>query len=125
MSGRNGVKFEDTHPDKVLSVISGGSGWFGTNDVEHYHYHAPADALAKRVNFGPLARVIIPTVEQDPTDELIAAMQGVLQSNDLDAWAPVAIGLYNIINLPSNRRFDTRVPAHGIAGEHDPERRNP
>ena len=79
-------------------MISGGSGWFGTNDVEHYHYHyhAPADALAKRVNFGPLARVIIPTVEQDPTDELIAAMQGVLQSNDLDAWAPVAIGLYNI-----------------------------
>ena len=83
-----------------------------------------ADALAKRVNFGPLARVIIPTVEQDPTDELIAAMQGVLQSNDLDAWAPVAIGLYNIINLPSNRRFDTRVPASGIAGEHDQERRN-
>lgn len=70
------------------------------------------------------SRVIIPTGEQDPTDELIAAMQGVLQSNDLDAWAPVAIGLYNIINLPSNRRFDTRVPASGIAGEHDQERRN-
>ena len=53
MGVRNGVKFEDTHPDKVLSVISGGSGWFGTNDVEHYH--APANALAKRVNFGPLS----------------------------------------------------------------------
>jgi hypothetical protein len=37
MGVRNGVKFEDTHPDKVLSVISGGSGWFGTNNVEHYH----------------------------------------------------------------------------------------
>jgi pimeloyl-ACP methyl ester carboxylesterase len=112
------IKFAALHPDRVLSLVVGGSGWSGESDANNYR--AISKSLAQGGSLGSFMRTFSP----DISDEEIAGIDAMFEQQDKDALAAVAGGMENIVNLPAEAFSTFNFPVLGIAGENDPERGN-
>lgn len=122
MGAEIGLRLAVEHPGRVRSLVIGGSGWSGQADAENYQ--KLADSLDEGASFGPIVRAMTPPGQPEPTAEEIAAMDQMLQGQDVAALASVARGMADIVNLSAGEVSAITVPVLGIAGEHDPERGN-
>ncbi len=118
MGAEIAIKFGTLYPDRVLSLVAGGSGWSGESDARNYRLITKS--LAEEGGLGGVIRSVMP----DISEVEIAKMDAILLLQDTDALAAVSSGMEQIINLPADvlQRFD--FPVLGIAGELDPERGN-
>jgi len=110
------------HPERVLSLGLGGSGWSGQADYENYRLMA--DSLDKSASFGPVLREMTPAGDKGPTDEEISAIDEMLQNQDIHALIAVARAMSEIINITEVELKNLGIPVLGISGELDPERGN-
>ena len=110
------------HPDRVQSVVIGGSGWSGQQDEQNYQNIA--NSLAEADSFGPMIRAMNPVGQPEPTAESIAQIDQLLAGQDIDALVCIASAMGEIINLPAAAVSEIQVPVLGIAGEHDAEKAN-
>jgi pimeloyl-ACP methyl ester carboxylesterase len=118
MGAEIAIKFGTLYPDRLLSLVAGGSGWSGESDA--HNYRVLEKSLAEEGGLGGVLRSVMP----DISDAEIAEMDAILSLQDTDALAAASSGMGQIINLPAEvlQRFD--FPVLGIAGELDPERGN-
>ena len=110
------------HPGRVQSLVAGGSGWSGRQDVETYRM--VSDALTQTGSFASVLRTMTPDGEPEPTDATIAELDAMLQGQDTTALAAVARAMDELIDLPEAAIAGIGVPVLGITGELDPERGN-
>ena len=122
MGAEIALKLTTVHPDRVSSLLMGGSGWSGP--PEYALYRGLGDALEESGSFAPLLRALAPENAAPPSDEEIAAMDELLAGNDLDALTAVAREMNGIIDVTAEELANLEVPVLGIAGENDPERAN-
>jgi pimeloyl-ACP methyl ester carboxylesterase len=118
MGAEIAIKFGTLYPDRVLSLVAGGSGWSGEGDA--HNYRVLAKSLAEEGGFGGAIRSVMP----DISEAEIAEMDAILSVQDTDALAAVCSGMEQIINLPADVLQRLHFPVLGIAGELDPERGN-
>lgn len=118
MGAEIAIKFGALYPDRVLSLVAGGSGWSGESDA--LNYRSIAKSLGEEGGLGGMLRSVAP----DISDEEIAEMDAILAAQDTDALAAVASGMDEVINLPAEVLQRFAFPVLGIAGEDDPEREN-
>ncbi|MEM7018754.1 MAG: alpha/beta hydrolase [Pseudomonadota bacterium] len=122
MGAEIALKLTTEYPDRVLSLSMGGSGWSGEND--YALYQGLSKSLGESASFGPMIRAMTPAGQSGPTDEEIAAMDTLLQGQDIAALTAVAQAMKGIINVTQAELSTVQVPVLGVAGEHDPERGN-
>ena len=91
------------HPDRVGSLVIGGSGWSGLADSENYQQLA--DSLEVSASFGPIVGAMTPPGQPEPTAEEIAAMDPMLEGQDIAALVSVARAMADIINLSTEEMF--------------------
>jgi pimeloyl-ACP methyl ester carboxylesterase len=125
MGAEIALKVATQYPDRVRSLVLGGSGWSSKGDYDAT-YKLIADSLEKSVSFGDFLRATTPAGVPEPTDATIASFDRFLKGNDVDVAALVAVArsMINIIDLSPQQLANIQVPVLGIAGEGDPERGN-
>ena len=118
------LKFGVTYPDRVLSLVMGGSGWSGEPDAENYSLLG--ESLATHQSFGPALRAMAGDGASSDaiTDADIAEIDVLLQSQDIEALAVVAKAMPQNLNLAEADISAIEFAIMGLAGEHDPERAN-
>ena len=114
------------HPDRVRSLIIGGSGWSEAHESETYR--RVAESLRDHGSIGPAVRWMHAHSPAGPltppTDAEIAEMEGYMQSQDLAVLSAVAASMHEIVNLSRDQVAAIGIPVLGIAGSEDPERYN-
>ncbi|MGD9739961.1 MAG: alpha/beta fold hydrolase [Bauldia sp.] len=125
MGAEIALRFTVEHPEAVLSLTVGGSGWSGAPEYELYQYVGMS--LGAATSFAEWVR----SMQPDLTDDQFAAlreglaMQGVNDATqDMPALAAVATAMDGLIFLTEEQITAIGVPVLGIAGELDPERAN-
>jgi pimeloyl-ACP methyl ester carboxylesterase len=113
------LKLATRHPDRVRSLVMGGSGWSGKPELQIYRQLA--DSLNSSASFGPLLHSLTPSGQPGPTDDEIASLDRLLQGQDIKALVAAASAMDQIIDVSRVELSSTQVPVLGIAGEHDPE----
>ncbi len=109
------------YPDRVDAVVAAGSGWSGSADEANYL--SLGKSLESSGSFGPMLENAWPE-GQAPSMEDIAAVDALLEGNDVMALAKVAASMGEIINLTEAAVRDISVPTLAITGEFDAERAN-
>ena len=122
MGAEIGLKLATQYPERVQSLVLGGSGWSGKSD--NALYQLIAESLEKSGSVGDVLRAITPAGHPEPTDATIASADELLKGNDIEALVAVAKSMGNIIDLSSQQLSDIQIPVLGIAGENDRERGN-
>lgn len=114
------------YPERVRSLIIGGSGWSEAHESETYR--RVAESLRDHGSIGPAVRWMNAHSPAGPftppTDEQIAEIDGVLRSQDVAALSAVAASMHEIVNLSRAQVAAIGVPVLGITGSEDPERYN-
>lgn len=115
------------YPERVRSLIIGGSGWTGSLMSEVYT--RSADALEVHGSLGPALKWMNARMPggpfPPPTDEEIALIdEGLKKTQDIKALRSVMGSMPEIVNLSRDEVAAISVPVLGITGEHDPERSN-
>ena len=122
MGAEIGLRLAVEDPNRVRSIVIGGSGWSGEADANNYK--KLASSLEEEASFGPMARAMTQAGQPEPTAEDIEAMDQMLQGQDVPALIGVARGMAEIVNLSTDEVSAIAVPVLGITGEHDAERGN-
>ena len=112
------LKFLTQYPDRVRSVVVGGSGWSGKKEADLYAL------LADSLDEGDGLGLVLKTLNPGTTDEEIASANEMLEGQDVRALASVTRAMRELTNLTQGELSAVGVPMLGIAGEHDPERPN-
>ena len=115
------------YPERVRSLIIGGSGWSGSQMSETYT--RTADSLEAHGSIGPAIKRMYAEMPggpfPPPSDEEIARLdEGIIKGQDVKALQAVMWSMPDIINLSKDEVETISVPVLGITGEHDPERSN-
>lgn len=115
------------YPERVRSLIIGGSGWSGSLMSEVYT--RSADALEEHGSLGPALKWMYAEMPggpyPSPSDEEIALIdEGLRNTQDVKALQAVMWSMPDIINLSKDEVAAISLPILGITGEHDPERSN-
>lgn len=115
------------YPQRVRSLIVGGSGWSGMHESETYT--RLADSLQAHGSVGPGIRWMYTESPggpfPEPTDEEVAVFDELfLKEQDTKALQAVMWSMRDIVNLSNDEVAAISVPVLGITGEHDPERYN-
>lgn len=125
MGAEIALKFTVAHPERVLSLTVGGSGWSGTPEAEFYGFVGMS--LADNASFADWIRAMDPTM----TDEIFGYMVAALEANGIRqegqvtrALADVALAMAGLIDLTAEEIAAIGVPVLGITGELDAERPN-
>lgn len=116
------IKFGTLYPDRVRSLVAGGSGWSLESDANNYRL------IAKSLKEGSGLGGVINSLGNGDQYEIssleIAMYDAMLLLEDTDALAAVSAGMEQLINLSADALASLDFPVLGIAGEHDPEREN-
>jgi pimeloyl-ACP methyl ester carboxylesterase len=120
MGAEIALKLTTQHPDRVKSLVLGGSGWSGKSGDAVYQQLA--ESLEKSASLGHFLRATTPTGIPEPTDATIASFDELLEGNDIEALVAVAKSMGSILDLSPQEVSDIRIPVLGISGENDPER---
>ena len=114
------------YPQRVRSLIIGGSGWSEAHESETYR--RIGESLRDRGSIGPAVRWMNAQSPAGPftppTDEQIAEFDGFLRSRDVAALSAVAASMHEIVNLSRDQVAAIGVAVLGITGSEDPERYN-
>lgn len=114
------------YPDRVRSLVIGGSGWSEAHESETYR--RVAESLRDHGGIGPALRWMNEHSPAGPfappTDEQIAEIDGFLGSQDVAALSAVAASMHEIVNLSRDQVAAIGVPVLGFSGSEDPERYN-
>lgn len=125
MGAEIALKLTVEHPEAVLSLTVGGSGWSGPAEYESYQFVGMS--LGDTDSFAAWIRNMNPEM----TDESFGFLVGLLEAHGIRedgqntrALADVALGMNGLINLTEEEIAAIDVPVLGIAGELDVERPN-
>ena len=114
------------YPDRVRSLIIGGSGWSEAHESETYR--RVGESLRDHGSIGPAVRWMNAHSPAGPfappTDEQIAEIDGFFQTQDVATLSAVAASMHEIVNLSRDQVAAIGVPVLGITGSEDPERYN-
>ena len=114
------------HPERVRSLVIGGSGWSEGHESETYT--RVGESLRESGGIGPALRWMHANSPAGPfpppTDAEIAETDGLFRSQDATALAAVAASMREIVNLTREQVAGIRVPVLGITGSADPEAYN-
>lgn len=118
MGAEIALRFATWHPDCVRSLVIAGSGWSQQTDADNYTMMS--QALIEKGSFAEVLQSWSP----DASDEEIAAIASLMDSQDPAVLAAVAAGMPDILCLPADAFSTLTIPTLGLAGEFDPERAN-
>ena len=111
------------HPDRVASLVMGGSGWSGSAEADVYE--SLGNALRSEGSMRSVMAARSPQGEDTPDFEAtVASVHQMLTNQDVQAIAGVALGMRPLVDLPATALEAVDVPVLGISGETDPERPN-
>ena len=126
MGAEIALRLVTEYPERVRSLIVGGSGWSGELMVETYT--RIGGSLEEHGSIGPVMRWMYAESPGGPfpapTDAEIAQFDEFFKSQDVAALVAVTQSMPEIINLSKDEVGAIRVPVLGISGENDPERHN-
>jgi pimeloyl-ACP methyl ester carboxylesterase len=124
MGGFVAGKVRELYPDRLLSFVIGGSGWYRSGDPAIANLTGPdiADSLEKTGDFKFMLRTFeanrVPPVPESQIEERNARM---MEGNDSKALAAVMRGWDSFAVAEASLRANT-VPALAIIGSDDPIR---
>ncbi|MYE81080.1 MAG: alpha/beta hydrolase [Gammaproteobacteria bacterium] len=114
------------YPQRVRSLIIGGSGWSEAHESETYR--RIGESLRDHGSIGPAVRWMNAQSPAGPftppTGEQIAEFDGFLRSQDVAALSAVAASMHEIVNLSRDQVAAIGVAVLGITGSEDPEQYN-
>ena len=115
------------YPERILSLVIGGSGWSGSQISETYT--RSADSLDAHGSLGPALKQMYAEMPggpfPPPSDEEIALIDDeITKDQDVKALQAVMWSMQDIINLSKDEVSAISIPVLGITGEFDPERSN-
>ncbi len=114
------------YPERVRSLVIGGSGWSEAHESETYR--RLGESLLDHGTIGPAVRWMNAHSPggpfPPPTDEQIAELDGFFRSHDVAALSAVAVSMHEIVNLSRHQVAAIAVPVLGITGSEDRERYN-
>jgi pimeloyl-ACP methyl ester carboxylesterase len=126
MGAEIALKLVTEHPDRVRSLVAGGSGWSPAEAFEVYEFAAMG--FADSPTLADSMRAMTPP---EVTDEQFAFMLDAFEQHGIDtanadtgALGSVARSMIEIIDLPEEDVAAIDVPVLGIVSENDPERPN-
>lgn len=127
MGAETALKLATTHPDRVLSLVIGGSGWSGADEIQTYGFIA--DALGNVDTFGDFMTAMTPDDEGASEEEMTAGLamlsaHGIATDQDAAPLAATASAMHQLLGLGSDELEAIPFPVLGIAGEADGERAN-
>lgn len=125
MGAEIALKFTVEHPERVLSLTVGGSGWSGELEYETYQYIGMS--LGDMMSFADWIRAMDPQMSDEQFGYLVAMLEahGIRgEGQDTRALADAALGMNGLIDLTEEEIAAIAVPVLGIAGELDVERPN-
>ena len=124
MGAEIALKLATKHPERVRSVVAGGSGWSPAEAYEVYSYAAMS--LDTATTLGESVQAMMPP---EVTDEQIAFLLGTMERHGIDiendgpaALASVARSMDELIDLTELEVAGIDVPVLGIVSENDSER---
>lgn len=106
------------HPDRVLSLVLGGSGWIGPETVWVEQLRQQSEALEDLEPGQSIASVLSPPGVPGPPPDVQAEMQEKVEANDPRALAAVSRQLPEIWITEAELRKN-RVPTLAFIGELD------
>jgi pimeloyl-ACP methyl ester carboxylesterase len=125
MGAEIALKFTSEHPERVRSLVAGGSGWSEESKAAEL-YEPTAMGLAGSATFAEAVRSMLPP---EVTDEQFAGMLGVFEQHGIDtanpdttALALAARSMSEIVDLSEEDVAAISVPVLGIVNEADYER---
>lgn len=114
------------YPQRVRSLVIGGSGWSEAHESETYR--RIGESLRDDGSIGPAVRWTNAHSPAGPftppTDEQIAEFDGFFRRQDVAALSAVAMSMHEIVNLSRDQVAAIGIPVLGITGREDPERYN-
>lgn len=123
MGAEIALKVATEHPDRVRSVVAGGSGWSPIEAFDVYAY--AADSLETAPSYGEMVRSMMPP--EVPAEQIAffldsMAAHGIdLENEDTAPLASVARSMAEIIPLAEEDVAAIDLPVLGIAAETDSE----
>ena len=123
MGAEIALKVATAHPDRVRSIVAGGSGWSPIEAYDVYSYAAMG--LDDAPSYGEMLRSMMPA--EAPEEYLgffldTMAAHGIeLDNEDTAPLASVARSMDEVIALPEDAVAAIEVPVLGIAAETDSE----
>jgi pimeloyl-ACP methyl ester carboxylesterase len=127
MGAETALKLVTEHPDRVLSLVVGGSGWSG--DEEKQTYEFISGALGDVETFGDFMASMSTGDENMSEDEQMAGFamltsHGISPMQESAPLAATAGEMHKLIGLSGSQLSAISVPVLGITGETDEEREN-
>ncbi len=126
MGAEIALKLATEHPDRVRSLIAGGSGWSPAEAYEVYSFAAMG--FAEAPTLGDSIRALMPS---EVDEETIAFLLGAMEEHGIDtanpdtaALALAALSMDELIPLAEEDVAAIDVPVLGISSETDSERPN-
>jgi pimeloyl-ACP methyl ester carboxylesterase len=115
LGGTLGCKCLEVAPERLWSVVLGGSGWIRKGDGA-YRSWTPLAEMLERVRLGEtLSSYFWPNPDTRPPQEI----QDLVDRNDPAALAALARGMLEVA-VAEDALKANRVPTLAICGEHDP-----
>ncbi|MEE8245324.1 MAG: alpha/beta hydrolase [Pseudomonadales bacterium] len=112
------LKLATQYPDRVRSVVVGGSGWSGKPEAALYALLA--DSLDEGAGLG----LALKSLNPETTDAEIASANEMLQGQDTQALAGVTRAMHELTDVSHGELSAIGAPVLALAGEQDPERPN-
>ena len=126
MGAEIALKVATEHPDRVRSLVAGGSGWSPQEAFDVYAFAAMG--LEEAATFGASVEAMMPP---EVTDEQLTFLMDALEQHGIEidnedtaALASVARSMDEIIPLSEKAIADIDVPVLGISSENDSELAN-
>lgn len=123
MGAEIALKLATEYPERVRSLVAGGSGWSPAEAYEVYQFASMG--LESAATFGESVTAMMPPeVTEEQMAFLLDSMEqhGIETDNeDTAALANVARSMNEIIDLPEEAVAAIEVPVLGIASENDSE----
>ena len=118
------LKLAVEHPERVRSLVTGGSGWSSAEAYEVYEFAAMGFEAAPTPG-DSVRSMMPPEVPEEQITYLLDAMaqHGIeIDNPDTGALASVARSMDELIDLPEQEVAGIDVPVLGIVSENDSER---
>lgn len=125
MGAEIALKLTVDHPEAVLSLTVGGSGWSGAPEYEFYQFIGMS--LGETTSFAGWIRNMDPEMTDEAFGYLVAMLEahGIHEEGqDTRALADASLGMNGLIDLTEEEIAAINVPVLGITGELDMERPN-
>jgi pimeloyl-ACP methyl ester carboxylesterase len=118
MGGFIALKLAATHPDRVLTVTTGGAGW--SERTDHAFLDELADSLEQGKGLGPLLVALTPEGQPKPTDVQLKNINRISRVF-FDAKALAAlVRAYKGLELSAGQLRNIHEPVLALVGSRDP-----